>query len=65
MLSKRLNVRLLINYIASWQQNMDKEKYLKTLRREEMKTRDMNDVWCIKYGDHRVLERISTIKRDV
>ena len=65
MLSKRLNVRLLINYIASWQQNMDKEKYLKTLRREEMKTRDMNDVWCIKYGDQRVLERISTIKRDV
>ena len=55
----------MINYIASWQQNMDKEKYLKTLRREEMKTRDMNDVWCIKYGDQRVLERISTIKRDV
>lgn len=45
----------MINYIASWQQNMDKEKYLKTLRREEMKTRDMNDVWCIKYGDQRVL----------
>ena len=45
----------MINYIASWQQNMDKEKYLKTLRREEMKTRDMNDVWCIKYGDQIVL----------
>ena len=45
----------MINYIASWQQNMDKEKYLKTLSREEMKTRDMNDVWCIKYGDQRVL----------
>ena len=39
----------MINYIASWQQNMDKEKYL------EMKTRDTNDVWCIKYGDQRVL----------
>ena len=60
-LSKRLNVRLMRNYIASWGQRIEKNIY-KLAKTSEMKTRDLNGAKCIKYEDQRVLVKEWEIK---
>jgi hypothetical protein len=56
VLSKRLNVRLMI--YSKWGMNDDEKNIYKLAETRKMKTRDLNGVKCMKDEDQVVLESV-------